>query len=304
MERKQEEAPSKAPDAKKLRTTNLQQPKPSDDDLGISMPGLVLFNSKPGGGKSHALRYLMYRNQRRFAHGIAFSKSAFRPGNLEYVPNFTGVGEDKDRYLNFKHMVFNEQVLREFLDGQARYPEGERPLGFIIFDDDISDKNMWNCSAMIDAVTMYRHYNIVLFICVQYINKVSTTVRECASQVALFKMDSKRSIEAAYDSYGQEFEDADQFKKWLFEATQPATEHKFAWKDKMNDRPWIVARAPEVIPPFRLDYGRKEKETKKRKRQGSKNGAAKRSKTNPMLNDFNAVLSIAKLRGGGQVLEQ
>jgi hypothetical protein len=126
----------------------------------------------------------MYMNRDRFAYGICFSKSAFREGNLEYIPYFEGSPEDKARYLNFKHMLYNEEALRALLVKQASYPDGERPCAFVIFDDDISDPNMFNSSAFIDAVTMYRHYNLWICICVQYINKLSTTARECASQVS------------------------------------------------------------------------------------------------------------------------
>lgn len=146
---------------------------------------MCILNSKPGGGKSHLQRYLMYMNRDRFAYGVCFSKSAFREGNLEYVPYFEGSPEDKARYLNFKHMLYSEPALRALLVKQASYPDGNRPCAFVIFDDDISDPNMFNSSAFIDAVTMYRHYNLWICICIQYINKLSTTARECASQVSI-----------------------------------------------------------------------------------------------------------------------
>ena len=117
-------------------------------------------------------------------------------------------------------------------------------------DDDISEANMFNDEAMLDAATMYRQYNLLILISTQYINKISTTFRECASQVGLFKMDSKRSINAAYESYGQDFEDENAFRKWLFEATTPVEKHNFCWKDKMNDAPWQILRAPAAIPSF------------------------------------------------------
>lgn len=277
-----------------------------DDDLGVTLPGMLVLNSKPRGGKSHLARYLVYSNRKHIAHGIAFSKSAFRPGNLEYIPNFEG----DPRYMNFKHMVFSDAVLREFLNGQARYPEGERPLGLIMFDDDISDPNMWNSPSVIDAATMYRHYNIWLIISTQYINKLSTTVRECASQVALFKMDSKRSIDAAYEAYGQEFEDAEQFKRWLFQVTAQPELHNFAWKDKINDAPWEVCRAPANIPKFRLEYGLKcsgrakkgggQKPSGKRKRTGRKDiGGPTRKKsraTHATGTDFTEIIGTIRAR--------
>jgi len=259
------EAEGQAQNYNKDRPRKQQKEIVGDDDLGVTLPGMLVLNSKPRGGKSHLARYLVYCNKRHIAHGIVFSKSAFRPGNLDYIPNFDG----DPAYRNFKHMCFSDVVLREFLNGQARYPEGERPLGLIMWDDDISDPGMWNSPAVIDAATMYRHYNVWIIISTQYINKLSTTVRECASQVALFKMDSKRSIDAAYEAYGQEFEDGDDFKRWLFQATANPNLHNFAWKDKINDKPWEVCRAPAKIPNFRLEYGKKGGGRKSGQRKGS-----------------------------------
>lgn len=157
--------------------------QPSCDDLGINIPGMCIFNSKPGGGKSHLLRYLMFANRHRFAYGICFSKTAFREGNLDYIPYFEGSEEDRARYLNFKHMMYSEAALQALLDKQKGYKDADRPCCFIIFDDDISDPGMFNTPAFIDAATMYRHYNTWICVCTQYINKLSTTARECASQV-------------------------------------------------------------------------------------------------------------------------
>lgn len=227
------------------------------NDFHLNLPGLLILNSKPAGGKSHMLRYLFYRYRALFSYGIFFSRTAFRAGNLDYVPDFKGTPEDKKNYHNFKHMKWNSEKLRALLDKQASYPDEERPLVFVGFDDNISEKAMWEDEAFIDLVTMFRHYNAFVAIATQYINKVCTTARECATDVGLFKMDSKRSIEAAYDSYGMEFEDMKTFKAWLDSNTTPPELHNCCWKDKANDKPWKVVRAPAVIPEFRLEYGKR-----------------------------------------------
>jgi len=145
--------------------------------LEISIPGMIVLNSKPGGGKSHMLRYIMYLYRKRFDHGIAFSKSTFRTTNLDYMPEFP---DEPGKNLNFKHLHYKPEILQAFLDGQAADPS---KLGFVVVDDDISDPNMWYSQPMIDAATMYRQYNILLVISTQHTNRVSTTIRECASQV-------------------------------------------------------------------------------------------------------------------------
>lgn len=260
--------------------------------MKVSLPGMVILNSKPGGGKSHLARYVFYLYRAKFAHGIVFSKSAFRPGNIDYVPNYSGDVKDNATHMNFKHMRYNKEVLREFLAGQARYPEGQRPLGFVYVDDDVSEPGMFKDEAMIDAATMYRQYNIFIIVCTQYVNLISTTFRECATQVGLFKMDSERSINAAFESYGQDFDDYKTFKRWLLENTH--TLHNFCWKDKFDDTPWEILMAPAQIPRFRLEYGRRQKEKKvsrKRKDKGPK------AQKNPFLQGMNDLSSVLAFRG-------
>jgi hypothetical protein len=258
--------------------------------LPISIPGTVVLNSRPGGGKSHLIEYLIYMNRGLFSHGIVFSKSIFRKGNMAYIPDYDGSPENKRKYMNFKHAKFDPTKLQALLDLQASYPDEERPLAFVIVDDELSTPHMWDCSATIDAATMYRHYNIVMFISTQYVNKVCTTIRECASQVGLFHMDTLRAINAAWEAYGQvEFDKYQPFKEWLDNNTNPDKGRRFhfCWKDKSEGTPWRVCLAPAKIPRFRLEYGQRAaaRATRGTKRKGasSRKRAAKRSNTVPPI---------------------
>lgn len=227
--------------------------------LEISIPGMIVLNSKPGGGKSHMLRYIMYMYRKRFDHGIAFSKSTFRPGNLDYMPAFP---DEPDKWLNFKHLHWSEEVLQAFLDGQAADPS---KLGFVLVDDNISDPNMWYSKAFIDAATMYRQYNILLVISTQHTNRISTTIRECASQVGLFAMDTHNAIHACWESYGQEFRNDRDFYAWFSSILGDIKNHNCAWKNKIDGKPYVIVRAPKEIPAFRIEYGKKARPKKKRR---------------------------------------
>lgn len=231
--------------------------------LEISIPGMVVLNSKPGGGKSHMLRYIMYLYRDLFDHGIAFSKSTFRTTNLDYIPQFPG--PDAKKNLNFKHLHYKPEILQAFLDGQAADPS---KLGFVVVDDDISDPNMWYSQPMIDAATMYRQYNILLVINTQHTNRVSTTIRECASQVGLFAMDTHNAIHACWESYGQEFRNDRDFYAWFGRTLGDVKQHNCAWKNKIDGKPYVIVRAPPQIPDFRIEYGEvKKKRTKRSKKQ-------------------------------------
>lgn len=113
-------------------------------------------------------------------------------------------------------------------------------------------------------------------------------------------MDSKRSINAAYESYAQEFEDEDTFKKWLFRWTgTKAAKYQFCWKDKFNDKPWEVCKAPPEIPKFRLEYGMKE-EAKPQKR--GRKRKRRPLKPNAYSQNFGVVMKQARMAGSGEKL--
>jgi len=241
--------------------------------LMLTLPACILLNSRPGGGKSHMARYLCYELRDYIAYGVCYSKSIFKEGNIDYIPAYTNKPEDLAKYQNFRFDKFSKENLAEVLKIQSEYPEGKAPLCLIMFDDDISDPDMFTSEEFIDAVTMFRHYNLLIIICTQYINKLTTVTRECASCVGLFKMTTKRSINAAYESYGVEFESENEFKRWLSINTHNPKDHNICWKDRANDAPWKVIRAPKEIPTFRLEYGQVKgggKDGKKRKKSNRK----------------------------------
>lgn len=252
--------------------------------LEISIPGMIVLTSKPGGGKSHMLRYIMYLYRKRFAHGIAFSKSTFRTTNLDYIPAFPG----EEGWLNFKHTHYSPEILQAFLDGQAADPD---KLGFLIIDDDISDPDMWYSQPMIDAATMYRQYNLFVVICTQHCNRVSTTIRECASQVGLFAMDTHNSIHACWESYGQEFRNDKLFYQWFMGVMGDVKNHNCAWKNKIDGKPYVIVRAPQTIPDFRIEYGNLKamKRVLKKRRK-----AVQKKVSNEMLANLGGIVNRAR----------
>lgn len=262
-------------------------------ELQVSKPGLVILVSEPGGGKSHLQRHITSENRKDISHGIVFSPSAFRPVNFEYIPPYTNTEEERKKYRSFKHLHYNNDKLQALLNYQESFPEAERPLAAVWVDDDLCDaKKMFSSPAMISACTGFRQWNLLVIISTQYSNFIPPIVRNCATQVGLFWMDTARAIEACFESYGVEFPSYEEFKAFLMKATQPVKSHKFLWKDKADGGKFTLYLAPAHIAPFRLDFGPdalKEplddgKKNKKRKRGPSeKEKEKKRRRGNPFL---------------------
>jgi hypothetical protein len=228
--------------------------------LKLSLPGVFLINSKTRGGKSHLLHCSLYHYRKLFQWGIAFSQSCFNESNLSYIDG------------RFKHRRYKPAILREVLELQAKVPEKERKLIYIIFSDCISDLNE-NDSVLEECITQTFHYKVCVFIESQAINALPTWVRENAFQIALFKLWTESAIDAAYKSYGQNFENVKEFKRMV---NNRLGDHKFAFSDRHEgDGSFVICRCPPPpLPKFLLKipekYEERGKGTKRKRDIGEK----------------------------------
>lgn len=223
----------------------------------VSMPGLSLVNSKSQGGKSHLIHCLFYHHRKKFkrgkGRGIVFSNTSFNSANITFVPRC------------FKHMRYNPEVLREMMRLQMEIPEDERPLTFILFDDCITELQD-NDKVLFEACTQTPHYNLFILISTQHVNSVPSFARDNAFQTFLFKMFTENSLKACYQSYGQDFNNMNDFRD---KVNKKLAKHVFAFSDRQEQGPWIFLKCPPgPLPKFMLDYGPKEEDySKKRKRK-------------------------------------
>jgi AAA+ ATPase superfamily predicted ATPase len=207
--------------------------------MNISIPSLIIITASIGSGKSHLLRYIIHKIKDKLDYGIAFSHTNFDAENLEYIPK------------KFIHNNYDPEIIKKLLKIQAAQPEKTRKTAFVILDDFLFDK--WpTCKVFNQLITELRHFKVFVVINTQYINKVPPLIRENALNVAMFKSDTERSLTALFESYGQSFENKNEFKKYLLTKTG---DHKFIWytrtANNMKDR-YKIMEAPAKIPKFML----------------------------------------------------
>ena len=208
---------------------------PDKDPLEVSMPGVTILNGKSRSGKSHLMKYIMCKNRHKFGFGIAFSNSGDRPGNLSYVP------------AEFKHSAWSDAVVEEFIKvalAVAAATNGEL-MGFVIIDDDMTG---FNSPLLVRLITQTFHLNIYIIITTQHINKLPPAVREGGFQVGIYRTKTKRACDAAYDSYGHDFEDVKDFRAMLRKIPQ----HVVWWLNVHQGSEGKLFKAPPVIPEFHL----------------------------------------------------
>lgn len=210
----------------------------------VSIPGIFILNGKPGSGKSHLMKYVFYINRDKFRLGLAVSGTYHDPANLDFVPALP----------EYRMTRYDGSRVRWLLNEQAKIPKEVRKPAYFIADDYISDRNMWEDQAFQDMCTQCRHFDIFVCINTQYINKVPPLFRESAFQTAIFKQDTKRSIDAAYESYGNGFDTVNDFKRFN---KQQLASYEFLFIDKFHpegntEDSRQIFQSPEHIPSFKL----------------------------------------------------
>ncbi len=245
-----------------MERKRLEEDQPKEADglnafKKLSIPGVLLLNSKSQGGKSHAVKYVAYENKNAFDYCISFSQSSFNAENLDYI------------HPRFKHLRYDPKILRTVLLKRTTQPKPRKPI-CIIFDDCISDI-VEKDKVLKECVTQSTHYDVFVILTTQSINALPTWVRENAFQIILFKMFSEAAITAAYQSYGQDFGNIAEFKE---KVNNKLGNYVFAFSDRHGKGEWLFLKCPPNIPNFQLKIQGltwKEFDRPKKKRKLKKN---------------------------------
>ena len=207
----------------------------------IETPSLVVLYGKRGVGKSHLLKYIIYNLARagKLNYGLVFSSTAFNDF-YSWLPDGCVLS------------TFDEGRIEALLEHQKR--TGGRKSAFLILDDMIGstrfDAPIWTRIA-----TCGRHYNLTVFITVQYIKKIPPVVRQNVDYAILFKQQSRTACEYLYDDYAFALT-REQFVDMVEKHTADFGTLVVNCKTASND-PAVVyrtLRAPKSLPNFRLQF--------------------------------------------------
>lgn len=210
--------------------------------LNEHKPFFLVCAGKPGSGKTTLIRYIMAVNNSDysatpFRYGVVLCKTSFNNA-YAYLPS------------EKIHGTFDINAIINLMRIQAKTKGKHR--AFIIFDDCLSDKE-FRTQVMIDLVTQFRHYNISIIISTQYPSKIPTTFRECATHAAIFYQRTALAIQSVFHSYGQIFNNYDEFKSFLI---KNAGDYKFIFYDGNSSgdvaETYKIMKAPDIVPDF--DY--------------------------------------------------
>lgn len=212
---------------------------------------LFVFVGKSERGKTHFIRWLvqdqMTRPHKPLKFGLVFVKTKFKH-SYSFVPD--------DRVIQ----GYDEEILRKYVENlEAIYEEeGSLPPNFIIFDDLVgilNNQTQW----FINFISTYRHFNISIFIAVQYLtgrHAVSPIMREQTTFAIMFNSKTHRTIQNLWEAFGQLFETVKEFREYLFSNTEPKTVGPYVclvYKEAEDEveKNYIPMRAPARVPKLK-----------------------------------------------------
>lgn len=214
-------------------------------DIDIVRPAFTILLGKPASGKSHLLKYLLLLdhpdyNDDPIKYAIVFTNTKFNRAWTELFP------------ADYVHPQYDPNVLQALMDIQA---ENSQNRVAVVFDDCL-DQKAFASQLFLNLATQYRHFNINLYISTQYLYRVPTFVRECASRVAIFRLTTERSLKAAFESFGAFFKTYDEFRRWIIANTG---DYRFVYfiansTAETREEVYITAKAPSDLPDVKFEY--------------------------------------------------
>lgn len=218
-------------------------------DIDIEIPSLSIICASQGSGKSHLIRYLMYKLRKKFSYGLVFTNTFFDDDAYDFIPS------------KYVHPEYDEVALQKLMDIQAKLvDEGIEKNAFVIFDDCLDDPNEFKSLVLKRLTTQLRHYRITVIFSTQYCNSLPSRMRTNAMSCFMFQTDTEVSLKALFNSYGQKFDSFNDFRKFLMKNTG---DFKFIYYNKLETGKitdsYQVMKCPDIIPKFKLSFNKSKK---------------------------------------------
>jgi hypothetical protein len=233
--------------------------------MDIVHPAHIQIYGAPGMGKSYLLRYLAYvfLCEKYFDYMIICTGSKF-DGGYQYL--------DQDFVVEKDIPAVVEQIMEQ--------QRSNHKLKVVVYFDDLTGTINWNNAKFTELATVFRHFNATVCIGCHYPFKISPTVREAAQYAAIFYQQGKRSMNAVYESFAQEFPEQEGLKQYITKFC--GKNHVFIWYTKSPSegiKRFQPMKCPENIPDFNISFNWENDPDNKL--NADKEGEKKKTRDNP-----------------------
>lgn len=235
-------------------------------EIPFHTPSIWLLLGKPGQGKSHLIKFLLYYfsidkhvpREKYFRFCAIFTGSAWTSDFVDIV--------DKSCIVSLKRsdgtFADGQVALQNYCNNLERMREkyGPLPPSCIICDDLVGLLDT-NENQFAHFISTFRHLNVTIFLACQYLKKnIGPTVRECVNYFVLFGgLTTDNSNKALYETVGSSFfRSYREFLDYFQDAV--AEDHTALLVDtRQRDfrKNFITIKAPAQLPKAKLHFDAK-----------------------------------------------
>jgi hypothetical protein len=223
-------------------------------------PAIMMFIGKPGSGKSHCIKSLLYSFQKNkfFGFGMAFVATKFNH-DYEYLPDELVSDQYTDKNLEKYINLIKKTILEKGKDAV--------PNNFIILDDLLGRIKFYS-DEFTHFISTFRHTKTYVFISSQYLGAKgsSTALREYCNHAFLWRSNTANSVDMLYNAFGlfsnsslkRIFANQDEFHDLLMTATDPTAEggknrHRcLLASNVIDEEPCFHFFKAATPPPFKI----------------------------------------------------
>lgn len=208
-------------------------------------PSFSLLAASPRSGKSYLIEFMLKKlwSEGRFSYGFVFSTTAKMNGDYNYLPQ------------KFIYEAYDDDILLRIMAHQKSKGGPRAPPAFLILDDCMGDAN-FKSKVFTKFTGGYRHYNLTVFIAVQYINQIPQTIKNCTTYAFFFKQKSLQSITALWKAFVSTF--YDKVKKWQEDLEKYTRNYWVLILDMdaegAKEQCFLRIRAPANLPQIQINY--------------------------------------------------
>jgi hypothetical protein len=186
-----------------------------------------------------------YLKQNYFKFGMVISRTKFN-GDYDWCP---------DEYVKDE---YDEQKLQQYINKLRMYKKskGYVPPSFLILDDVLGAVSVYS-NFWTQLISQFRHFNLTLIIASQSITSklTSTLLRECVNISVMFRSVFKNTIVASFESFGQLFENYDEFLNLYLKITGQKYHALLFINDKdSKEQSYFDYIAPPNTPEFKIKF--------------------------------------------------
>ena len=202
--------------------------KTIDDPL--TPGGLVIVAGAPGSGKSNVVRWATISSIYKFSYGLTICPTAEDGGYSWFDERLV-------------QTTYSEAMIADLMDKQAKNVSNN----LVLIADDCMGSIAWQSRVIQKLVACRRKLRICVILVAQYINVLPPFIRECASDVFIFKQITKNSLIAVHESFLMEkFPDSRQAIPWFQGAVKEPYSCLYYKKAAPEQDRYRVIMAPDM----------------------------------------------------------